>query len=408
METELRIALCQGGRIIDEQRLQRGDRYALPAPFASALPAGHRLFEPRGRRMVLCAPAGVEGESALPGSAPAPIPEGELELAEHARGWIAVGGARVLFQLESLPAPAPKGELPRQVRTGFLGTMETRFLSVLAAVLVVEGAIIGWMAGHPPQLPEVSEAEVLGAFKAFTVRPPPPASSKAPQPVRKPRGDGPVVGRDVPPADRERLRELVNDKGLLNVIAATRGKAAFGRVFDSDAGIGEIDEAMAEAKGKLIVGGFLPTRPRRPGEVEAAVIGTVWRAPTAGRVETWRETIVKPPPVVEACAGADCDDAPRGLIEQIARELKQRVGAVQDCYEQAMRRHGAARGRIALRFVVGTNGALTGASIETNTLGAGADEVAACVIRRTRSWNFAVRPDAPVAVSFPFLLSPGD
>jgi len=80
------------------------------------------------------------------------------------------------------------------------------------------------------------------------------------------------------------------------------------------------------------------------------------------------------------------------------------VRSIQGCYEAQLKRNPNLRGKLVLRFTIGTRGQVTEASIDSDTMGS--DEVASCVMRLVKAWRLPFTPEAETAVSFPFLFSP--
>lgn len=100
----------------------------------------------------------------------------------------------------------------------------------------------------------------------------------------------------------------------------------------------------------------------------------------------------------QAVAGLLSPEAIRAVVQQGLAQ----VGA---CYEAALARDAAARGRVVVRFVIGGDGAVLRAGV------AAAPEplqtAAACIAQATRAWRFpAPTGGGVVTVNYPFNLAP--
>jgi TonB family protein len=95
--------------------------------------------------------------------------------------------------------------------------------------------------------------------------------------------------------------------------------------------------------------------------------------------------------------------AVRGSLD---RELIRRVihanrATVRYCYERELQRTPRLRGRIAVRFTIGANGAVTHASVDQNTMGSAA--VGECLVSRMRTFQFPEPAGGgTVIVTYPF------
>jgi hypothetical protein len=119
-----------------------------------------------------------------------------------------------------------------------------------------------------------------------------------------------------------------------------------------------------------------------------------------------------PEPWRFVCPLRPAGGAPREVRSLDARLLRQTVrdheGQVRWCYQQALLREPGLSGQLTLRLSVGTDGAVTAATVEDATLAADTG-VAACVVERARGWRFPPAPEGtPVGLRYPFLLRAPD
>jgi len=83
--------------------------------------------------------------------------------------------------------------------------------------------------------------------------------------------------------------------------------------------------------------------------------------------------------------------------------INARKGSIQSCYETQLKRNPTLKGKLVVRFTIGTKGNVTEVSIDSDTMGS--DEVASCVMNRIKTWKVPCTPDSETAVAFPFLFS---
>lgn len=106
--------------------------------------------------------------------------------------------------------------------------------------------------------------------------------------------------------------------------------------------------------------------------------------------------------------------------EKIQAVLRARFPAIQACYEEGLKRNPKLQGRVAVRFVIGSDGKVTSAGTVTSTGEGSADIITPstsnlppladklvldCVVSQCKSMEFA-RPDGgQVSVVYPFVFS---
>ena len=72
------------------------------------------------------------------------------------------------------------------------------------------------------------------------------------------------------------------------------------------------------------------------------------------------------------------------------------------CYEKELRRNQNIKGRITLRFTIGTSGRITSIAATQNTTG---DEgIASCIISKVEGWKFDPPTGGAVTFTYPFIL----
>jgi hypothetical protein len=102
-----------------------------------------------------------------------------------------------------------------------------------------------------------------------------------------------------------------------------------------------------------------------------------------------REAAAPAPPVTEAT---------------LAAFVKTRFPDIKGCYEAGLRGAPGLRGKVALRFTVQPDGAISEAAAPVDTLGA--PGVTACLLEAVRAWRTPFRPAEPAVVEYPFVFAP--
>ncbi|MEI8255781.1 MAG: AgmX/PglI C-terminal domain-containing protein [Deltaproteobacteria bacterium] len=97
-------------------------------------------------------------------------------------------------------------------------------------------------------------------------------------------------------------------------------------------------------------------------------------------------------PVVEGFLSADA----------IRRVVLRNLGQVRHCHEQGLAVNPTLSGRVAIRFVIGTDGAVMGAGVADSSVSVPA--VASCIASAVRRWTFPAPAGGVVTVSYPFTL----
>ncbi len=95
---------------------------------------------------------------------------------------------------------------------------------------------------------------------------------------------------------------------------------------------------------------------------------------------------------------ADVDQAKLGAF------VRARMSLLKACYENALKRNPALKGRMRIRFTILETGGLADITTAVNSLGS--SEVAACIVNTMRTWRTPFKPGGPVTVEYPFVFSP--
>jgi TonB family protein len=88
--------------------------------------------------------------------------------------------------------------------------------------------------------------------------------------------------------------------------------------------------------------------------------------------------------------------------EQIRRVVVRNLGQVRHCYQQALETNAGASGRLSVRWVIGADGQVMGAGVESNDTGVAS--LGDCVTSAVRRWQFPPPSAGVVTVTYPFTL----
>ena len=91
--------------------------------------------------------------------------------------------------------------------------------------------------------------------------------------------------------------------------------------------------------------------------------------------------------------------------EFIRRVVREHLGEILACYEESVRRRPDLAGRVVVRWVIGRDGRVTGATIIQSTLGDTAVEQ--CIATKIASWTFPETAAGAITVNYPFVLGTG-
>lgn len=430
----LRIGVIQGGKIIEERHLRRRETVTvgrdakstlvLPVP---ELSNGFPLFDLRGGQYHLVFTPAMSGRLQLDGqdtelqqlreSGQAKVEGGNFSVAlsERARGRIVVGGVTLLFQFVAPAERVAVSELPKDIKGNFLSGFDRFFLLTLAISVGVHFTCgTGIILAPMPEERELELDELPDRFASLLIPQKPPEPVKQPEvaakgpekaapetpKVDKPAGEKPAAAPRSPEA-MEAARKRVANMGLVGAINAGGGSVAdvlgSGNSLSADfasalSGVTGVGVATADA----VKGG-----PKGGGAGEVAGIGDLGTS-GGGKVDLGGKADAEVRGRVSSAAPeVDSADVDRGAL---TRYVKARLKAIQNCYERELKRNPSLKGKVLVRFTIGTNGRTSEIEIEENTLGNPA--VGSCIQSLIRTWSFPFRPDSEVPVSYPFVFAP--
>jgi hypothetical protein len=373
----LRVALVLDCRIVRELRLGSGARLTIGrSEHADLLIPGARvparcvLFEPSGDRHRLLPPRECHGRVLLDEGV-LDIGSDAIELDDHAKGKLEIGGAVVLFQVVPEPPARARPVLPRAVlepvvRVDWNTTLVAAFSFLLHFLLagalysdwldpvLDEGVTVNGVVDDIRALPPAPEVVPDSVAESATVAAPPTRERAAPQgrgagskrggPSGASAGGSAALARQLAALELETL-------GVLK----SGGPATAGVLRHGEVPTAALDAAAASDKGVsapgqiAVVGGG----PIARGSNDLSAIG---RRDVAGVHDTGRATRVDgPKPVV-----GSSPPTVHGTVSDAARVVASMRAGFRACYQKAILDSPDAQGRIQLRVNVGPNGEVTG------------------------------------------------
>jgi hypothetical protein len=435
----LRVGILQADRILEERHVLKDDvtighdaKNTIVLPPSEDLPARFALFENRNNQYQLVFDDVMQGRVHL-GSSDVDLERLRkqglaqergshyvLPLQESARGKVDLGELTLFFQFITPPPASDRPQLPPDVQGGFWRQLDRNFFLILAASLFLHfvwGTYIYF--AETPREPELTLDELEDRFVRADIIPKQPPKqeqvAEAPQAAEeaKPQEDvkdpGDSKASDSAPKDAaQRKAEVVkkvSGKGLLKILGSSGAGSggAFADVLGGSTGGGEIAEALAGAGGvgvatseALGAGG-----PKGGGTGNVAGIGDLGTS-GGGKVDLGTKKEVEVTGRVrDAAPEVDSADVDR---DALARYVKARLKAIQNCYEKELKRNPNLKGKVVVRFNIMPTGRTGGIEVEENTLGN--DAVGSCIRTVIRSWVFPFKPDDEVPVAYPFVFSP--
>ena len=93
--------------------------------------------------------------------------------------------------------------------------------------------------------------------------------------------------------------------------------------------------------------------------------------------------------------------------QEIMKVIRANLNQVRHCYEEFLERTPDGQGKITVRFVVGSKGAVTGSCINEATTTLKETTIHACIAAKIKKWTFPEpRSGMPVTVNYPFMFNP--
>ena len=436
----LRVGILQGGKLVEERLFQgrptitigtaAKNTFALPQ---SNLPESFTVFQPDGDGIALAFDEGTRGRVdglgaptdldvvARTGKARKQGHRYLLPLGPELRGRLTVGEATLLWQFVSPPPEPPRPTLPPEARRGRFQTLDRLFVTILAISLAAN--ISAYVAlSRVPVREEMTLEEIPDRFAKLLI---PERVPEAPRPKEEAKAEAPAEAKKEEPAKKEpkkaegdqgskagdkaaraaEVRKAVQSKGILRVLGTLGPGGATGAVrdvFGSGGGFGDVATALSGAGGVAVATDPSAGGGRKGGGVGAAASIGDLATSGGGKVGLGAKAEARVSGNVSAeDAELDSSEIDQGKLGGFVRA---RITSIKACYENALKRNPALRGKIRIRFTILETGGLADIVVLEN--GMGSAEVAACITGFMRGWRTPFHPSGTVTVEYPFVFSP--
>jgi TonB family protein len=463
-ERILRVGLVHGGRIVEERLLRKaGDvTVGLSSKCSFILPIqkppeSYLLFPYLNGKYFLRFTSAMVGRVSLDGrlldldevkAQNLARREGDyylLPLGPNDAGKIPFGEIRILFQMVAQPPAPARMPVPRDARGGPFSNVDKIYmvgvvLSMLAHVAIVGGAYWWWHASG--QFEETSRRESL-VYRVLKseIRMKPLVEAEAVDAAAEGEGlaeadqgtgRGEEDTRDEQPVKRftktagggeeteearyrrqvARVREGTLLKyldgeggGIRGLVGAEAADSGLAGAFNSSGGgtlVASDDYGYRGGRGRG--GGGSGDGPgggdtyQKMSDEDVKGRGSIKAGPVASASRT-EERAVK-----IRIGGSLGEQSGPGSVSAASVEsvFRRRRGAIQSCYERALKVNQAVEGKVSIRFTIGTAGTVTQISVVENSTGD--TGVAQCIMDRVRGWPFPPPDGGLVIVTRHFLL----
>ncbi|MEZ4265155.1 MAG: AgmX/PglI C-terminal domain-containing protein [Myxococcota bacterium] len=434
----------------------------------AGLPKSLSLFEAKGESYQLCFDEGMSGRvsigdavqdlKALQKSPNVQKRGGRFVVAldTKSRGKVVIGEFTILFQFVEAPPVLAKPQLPAAARGGIAQRIDWTFVNILILSFLLQGGAgvgldIWWrqegrylqdqFGERKTRAYEVLKAEVLQqqqeeepvpVDEAEPVEDAPEADQPSPEPepapevkkvTPKPKDEGekkePAQARDSN-RTKDEMKKDVAKKTFLHVLGAEGDDGSLGpSTLKAGLADAKLDEAFQNADGG--VANADETTKTTFGGAPVAKAGTgdykgISKAEAGGtRIATKEVKTVDKATAsggekkvsASVRGGSLSGQAGVGKVDPSAVKsvFARRKGAVQYCYEKALKVNDKLKGKVVIQFTIGAAGRITSISVTENSTGD--SSVGQCIMDKVRSWKFTPPEGGAVTFSFPFVLSTG-
>lgn len=375
------------------------------------------------------------------------------------RGKVVIGEFTILFQFVEAPPVLAKPQLPAAARGGIAQRIDWTFVNMLILSFLLQGGAgvgldIWWrqegrylqdqFGERKTRAYEVLKAEVLQQQEQKEEEEPVPTEAEeavkdapeseqpAPEPEQapeikkvtpKPKDEGekkdPGQVRDSN-RTKEDVKKDVAKKTFLHVLGAEGEDGTFGpSTLKAGLADAKLDEAFQNADGgvanadettKTTFGGA-PVAKAGTGDYKgiskAEAGGTRIATKEVKTVDKATATGGEKKVTASVRGGSLSGKAGVGSVDPSAIKsvFARRKGAVQYCYEKALKVNEKLKGKVVIQFTIGPAGRITSISVTENSTGDAS--VGQCIMDKVRSWKFTPPEGGAVTFSFPFVLSTG-
>jgi TonB family protein len=464
----LRVGIIRGGKIIEERLLRKRESVSIgQSPKntfyipISRLPRSLPMFEVQGGKYSLCFDDSMTGRVSIRGTVqhlkdfhdnPLTPRKGStmfLPLDEESRGKVLLGDITVLFQFVPVPPVVPKPQLPASARGGIGVALAANsgFLLALLGAFLLHGVILFSANLVDPEAKIIKKKRFLSPlmtdvqFRAMEEKkdeekepeeteeknvedeaedvsdapplPPPPKAKKRPKLKRKMPQKPRKSRLDRAKSERQR-RVNIRRNTILKHITSAAGPG--GTMVDAlRSGHAHRPDVFSDSKSGLTVGkpgdiGGFKGQPELAGQNKG--LRRLDKGERAGRLRTGRvktegkdETTVRVKLKIRVASGRKSGGLGKLDGSTVTRVFRRKQGAFRHCYEKRLKVVPNLKGKVVIRFTIGTAGRITNISVTSNSTGDSA--VAKCIQRKVRSWKFSSPEGGSATFTYPIVLSKG-
>jgi hypothetical protein len=377
----------------------------------------------------------------------------QVELDDRSRGKVVIGEFTLLFQFVEKPPVLPRPQLPAAARGGLAQRVDWLMFNVLLASFLVQAGLgigldIWWRSSgqylrqefgaKKTRAYELLKAEVLAEKKKKEEKDPEPdpepddaqeddadpdpdPKPEAKKPVEKVRPREPVKAEQPQKRTASRIKELKanvtkktflhalgslgdGEGGIANTLAKGLASSALDDAFNNlDGGVANADgstktfvgEPSAVKSGKGAYKGI--------GKAEAGGSRIKTGAVKSKGKSAGGEIKVK----LKVRGGSVSGQSGSGKVDKgaVKKVFRRRSGAIKHCYEKALKTNPNLKGKVTIRFRIGTAGRITNIKVTKNTTGS--SSIGSCITSKVKSWRFPSPEGGPVTFSYPFILAKG-
>jgi hypothetical protein len=437
----LRIGIIQDGKIVQERLIKAGESVTVgeSAKNSFVFPKTHlptaefKVFKATGKGYQLQFTEQMRGKISSGGavvalqklvSDPSVTRSSDiftLPLTEQDRGKINIDSVTVLFQFVAPPpVQAVKPIQAMNFRPRLLEDDDPVFLGFLVIWMALAVVLVIWVNNTEPR--EMSFDDIPDRFTKIVIKekkekPEPletegedPSKIEKPKEAEKPKevpkeAEKPKESKGETAVEKAKRQqdmkdEVLKQSKLLLKIIGTTGESSGGVVenlwSDEEQGLGDIDQALAEASG-VTTEADKATRGGTGGRGEAADIDDL------GNLQAGNSDVGEVQEVVVASVTAGASgtvDEEIGDRGAVTATVKRYTGQLQYCYESRLKQVPSLAGRVEVGWTV-AGGAVESLYVVSNSTGDA--ELASCITRRIRRWSF---PDSVEGdITWPFVFA---
>jgi TonB family protein len=381
-------------------------------------------------------------------------PTHAVELDERSRGKVLLGEFTLLFQFVDAPPVVPKPQLPAAARGGFRQHFDLIFAMIIIASFLLQGGFgvgmdVWWrqsgrymqtqygerrvrayevLKAEVQRQNEVKEeeAEIEDSDDAKETDEETPESAKPDKKDKRPtKPSKKEVAEEVTtPTERasrtrKRMQEKVRKETFLYALGsantgedgevsssplkaldATKVKNAFDKLGETGLTVADKDDqATFVGNPKAVKSGSAGYKRLAKGEGGAGQRIATKQVKTSSKKKDKVKIRIKGSNVSGQSGTGTVDKS------SVTKVFKRRKGAIKHCYEKGLQKNPNLKGKVKIRFTIGTAGRITKIDVQSNSTGD--SSVGNCIKTKVKSWKFPAPEGGSVTFSYPFVLAQG-